>query len=237
MPRGIRDIKPCHLPIPRTDLPRPPRNITSLRQSSFSRQAQLVNSTTHTPYATHSDSNVTGTLLNRPDPEGMSARIHVSEPSQTQSKLETSSKHTRFKTPAHRKCTKRRRWQDSTPTAEILTLLWLYLLTCLCVPVANLRLVHHGKKCPCTHEQHHSFCVWQQLAGSRCTPTGNTLHVAIVAIVPTQIHRQCKLMGAPRVRVLLAGCAQCLPLWHLDMQSTPAAKDLQCSVRHFWKHF
>ena len=100
-------------------------------------QGQLVNSDTHTPYATHSGSNVTGTPANRLYLDELSARIHVSDPSQTQSKLKTSSKYTRFKSPPHRKCTKRRRWQDSSTTAKILTLLWFSAPTAAIVPTVN----------------------------------------------------------------------------------------------------
>ena len=105
--------------------------------NGYSGQGQLVNSNTHTPYATHRGSNVTGTPANRLYLDELSARIHVSDPSQTQSKLKTSSKHTRFKSPAHRKCTKRRRWQDSSAIAEILTLLWFSAPTAAILPTVN----------------------------------------------------------------------------------------------------
>ena len=93
-------------------------------------QGQLVNSDTHTPYATHSGSNVTGTPANRLYLDVMSTRstFHKAE-----NQLDT-----RFK-----KALRRR--QDSSTIAEILTLLWFSAPTAATVPTVNSDLFIHDR--------------------------------------------------------------------------------------------
>ena len=97
-----------------------------------SRQGQLTNVNTHTPHTQHSDSTrsvETETPATRPYPVELSDRDNVSSPSQGQKQLTTSSKRTKFKTPAHRRSTKRRNLLSIPILACILNLLWVSVPT------------------------------------------------------------------------------------------------------------
>ena len=124
------------------------------------RQGQLTNVNTHTPHTQLSDNRrlvQTETPGTRPLPNGTVGQDNVSIPSQRQKQLTTTSKRIKFKTPAHRKSTKRRSLVSMPKLACIFNLLWISVPTATTINSASfnataestLRRSLHSVPTPC----------------------------------------------------------------------------------------